>query len=147
MNLNADEKVMIENIFGTVTNQRVVFNEPSGREELSLKDVYSVSFSRKNNRIQAVIFFIFSICILLGLIFFEGGVNVFDKNMIVIQIVAVIIIIVFFLLAIFHFWGYYVININEAGDDRIMIKVKLLKSKKGREFSEAIEEQVYEINY
>ncbi len=142
MILNTDEKIIVANSFGTVTNQRVQFNLITGIKELPVKQVYSASFNKKNNRILIIIYILSAFGILGSLFLLENYIELIKNNF-----VAILLLTSFSVIAMFQFIGYHLIKINEVGDERIIIKVNFSKTKEGREFVDALNDQLLAVTY
>ncbi len=133
------EKIIITNSFGTVTNERIVFNTKYGTEEMGVRDVYSVSFSRTHNAVPAIIYSVLSVAVLVGVYFVESTPDLFEVIPKLVVILGIVVGGGLFLLSMVQFLGRHVLKINEVGDERRMIDVKLSLTKEGRDFAEAIE--------
>ena len=134
------EKIIVANEFGTVSNEKVIVNMSNSREiHIPLKQIYSISFRRKHNIIPAIFYFVLCISLLIGVFIIEGIPELFDSIPKAYVIIAILITSILFLVSMFQYMGHHIIRINEVGDDRKFIKVKLSKTKDGREFSQAIE--------
>ena len=137
------EKIITSNSFGSVSSQRIIFNNNGYFEELSMKQVYSVSMRRKNNIIAAIVYFMLSLIVFLAVFKVESAAALFEYIPRGIIIIAIITFTFLFLVSMFHYIGHHTIRINDVGNDRRKIKVKLWKTKDGREFTEAIKQQLH----
>lgn len=140
--MNNEEKMIITNSFGTVTNKRVQFTTKEYENELPIKNIYSITFPRKHNIIPATIYFILSISLLVSVFVIESTPELFEKIHLWIIILCIIGTGVLFILSMVQYLGHHIIRINDMGEDRILIKVKLSQTKEGRDFMQAIEEHI-----
>jgi len=135
MNMDNDEKILFTNTFGVVSSKRVIINSKNGTEDFPIRQISSISFHRKQNKSLALVYFLFGFLIL--------AITVIQSR---IPGIAIVVVLILFLLCILigiaYYIGNYQIKFSIAGQDRTPIKVEMAKTKEGREFSDAVRQQI-----
>lgn len=131
-----EEKILVSNSLGVVTSKRVTFNLKEGREDISLTQVTSVSYEKRQNILMASLCFLVAVVMLIG---------VFQMPAVPGSVIVVVLIlfILFALLGTAHYIGNYYMRISISGVDRPLMKVEMSKTKEGREIIDAIRAQIF----
>lgn len=138
--LEQDERLHFSNIFGSVTDKRIVLNYKNGSEEIPFGQITSISFQKARNTLMSIFSFLFSILITLYIVTVinsrssEGG---------IIVLIASVLLIVSVLSGIANWMGHHNIVISAGGKDRKPIRVEMSKTREGKDFVNAIKKLVF----
>ncbi len=135
--MESTEKTLYTNTFGTVTDKRVILNYRSGREDIPLGQISSISLQHKRSYIFAIGSFVATIVIL---IFIFGNANQIRGTE---TLILLFIVLIFILSGIANWIGHHDIIIGTAGQNRKPLKVEMAKTKEGRQFVEAIKKAIF----
>lgn len=138
-----EEKIIVANDFGTVSTKRVMLKVSNTEASIPIKQIYSISFRRKHNFSLGILYLFISIAVLIGELYIENSYETEGVSMPkLISVLTLILILLFFIVSMTYFIGHHLIRINEFGDDRKKIKVDLFKTRQGKEYYEAIHQQI-----
>jgi hypothetical protein len=88
--LEQDERLHFSNIFGSVSDKRIVLNHKNGSEEIPKGQITSVSFQKVRNLFMSIFSFLFSIILISYMIVVinsgssEGGIIVLITSVLLI---------------------------------------------------------------
>ncbi len=130
-----NEKIIFSNSFGTVSDKRIIINRKKGSENLILNQISSVSFEYRRNIMLSLIYTATGIAFLIGIL------NMRELSGIVI-FVSFIPIFFYIIIGVSYYIGNHQIKISVAGKYYKPIRVEISKTKEGREFANAIKNQI-----
>ena len=134
--METNEKMLFSNLFGSVTDRRVILNYKKGTEDLPVAQITSVGYQHSRNYIFSIGNFLISI----------GGFVAMLANINEIQGLGVLIILMIIILALLsgiaNWIGHHYIQISAGGMDRKPLKVEMSKTKEGRDFVNAVKKVV-----
>jgi hypothetical protein len=138
--LEQDERLHFSNLFGTVTDKRIVLNYKNGSEEIPKGQITSISFQQERNMFMSIFSFLFSTVLVFYILYVinlgrtEGG---------IIVIVAFVLLIISVLSGIANWMGHHNIVISAGGKDRKPIRVEMSKTSQGKEFVNAVKKLIF----
>jgi hypothetical protein len=138
--LEQDERLHFSNIFGSVSDKRIVLNHKNGSEEIPKGQITSVSFQKVRNLFMSIFSFLFSIILISYMIVVinsgssEGG---------IIVLITSVLLILSVLSGIANWIGHHNIVISAGGNDRKPIRVEMSKTREGNEFVKAVKKLIF----
>ncbi len=133
---DADEIKIFENKLGIVYDSFCIMCLENKKEELSFKEITSITIQRKRNYILAFIYF------LLALIFLNGAVGDWKKGSHLISVSVYILSIIMFLAFLSYLLGNLYIKILKPNKQEIKLKIKQYENKIANEFVVAIQKKL-----
>jgi hypothetical protein len=135
--METEEKLIFTNLFGSVSNKRIILNYKSGTEDIPVGQITSVSFKHKRNYFFAIVGYAFGI-VLLGFMFFN------INNLTGVEVLIIVILYVIALISGLANWiGHHNILVKTTGQNIKALKVEIAKTKEGRKYVEAVKEVVF----
>jgi hypothetical protein len=130
-----NEQEIFRNSFGSVTDKSITITTKGRVESIPIKQVSSVSFDRRRNKIMATCYFL----AVLIVWFFTLKLGTIKLGVVVLISTLSIL---FPLIGIAYFIGNHVIRMNVAGKEIKPIKVEMSKTSEGQAFFQAIRKQI-----
>jgi hypothetical protein len=137
--METTEKIIFSNVFGTVTDKRIILNFKNGSEDLPIGQITSVGFQHIRNNFMT--FFSFS-CAMLGLLGLYMLFTIYHGLGGGETLIILIIVIFAILSGIANWIGHHTIIISSGGMNRKPIKVEMSKTREGKEFVNAIKRMI-----
>jgi len=134
--MEAQEKVLFSNSFGSVTDKRIILNYKSGTEDLPLGQITSVSYQHSRNYFFAIGGFALGLIVLLATL--TNLHNIGSSEVLIVLIFVIIAI----LSGVANWIGHHNILISAGGKDRKPLKAEMSKTRQGREFADAVKRAV-----
>jgi hypothetical protein len=131
--MNSNEKLLICNIFGTVTDKRVIINDKSATQEILIDSIKSVKFKHERNYFLSLSNYLIFI---LGLGDLISNINYFTGLQVLLTVPILIITI---LSGVANWIGHYMIQLNHGDKKFKYIKAEMSKKSEGRDFADAIQ--------
>lgn len=138
--LEQDERLHFSNLFGSVTDKRIVLNHKNGSEEIPIGQITSISFQKARNTFMSIFSFLFSILIIVYMV---AVINSRSSEGSIIVLIASVLLIVSVLSGIANWIGHHNIVISAGGKDRKPIRVEMSKTREGKEIVNAIKKLLF----
>jgi hypothetical protein len=130
--MESTERMLFNNVFGSITDKRVILNHKNGQEDILIKQITSVSFKHERNITFAILGFI---VFLLSL----GSLITYRESLTFLGIIVFTTFTIMGLLSSISNWlGHHNIVISVSGNERKPLKVEMSKTKEGKDFIIAI---------
>lgn len=129
--MNTAEKVIYSNVFGTVTDQRIILNYAFGTEDIPVAQIHSVTFRHKRNYAIALISFSAGILLVPAIVWYmqySGGSK---------AILLIVISVLGILSGIANWIGHHNVEIRTGERKRRTLKVEIYQREDGRQFADA----------
>jgi hypothetical protein len=129
--MDTAEKIIYSNVFGTVTDQRIILNHSSGTEDIPVAQISSVSFRRRRNYIIAAFSFLTGLLLIPAIVLYvqyTGGSNAF---------LLVVSSLLGILSGIANWIGHHDVVIRTEERKRKTLKVEMSQREDGRQFVDA----------
>lgn len=133
--MSENEIIAISNIFGVVTDKRVIIYNPRGVEDIPVKKISSIIFEQKKNKLFGVMSTVVA-ALLLGIITFFSNIPGY------VVAIWVLLVSVCLLGGVIFFVGDFQIRIKVEGKGEKKIKVKFARFRQGSEYANAIRKQL-----
>ena len=135
--METEEKLVFTNLFGSVSNKRIILNYKSGTEDIPVGQITSVGFKHKRNYFFAIVGCAFGI-VLLGFMLFN------INNLTGVEVLLIVILSVIALISGLANWiGHHNILVKTTGQNIKALKVEIAKTKEGRKYVEAVKKAVF----
>ena len=134
--MEANEKILFSNTFGSVTDKRVILNYKSGTEDIPVGQVTSISYKHDRNYFFSIGGFVVGVgglIVMIGSLRHLGGAEV---------LIILLVAIVGLLSGIANWIGHHNIVISAGGKDRKPLRAEMSKTREGREFMDAVKKAV-----
>lgn len=126
--MDSSEKVVYTNVFGTVTNKRIVLKYKSGSEDILISQISSISLQHKRNYFSAITSLVLGLIIISYMLLMINSLGGLE----------IIFILLFcgvaFLSSLANWVGHHNIIISTSGQNRKPLKVEMAKTKEGLQF-------------
>ena len=132
----SEEKMIFNNVFGSVTDKRIIINYKDGAEDIPLAQISSVSFKHERSYFFSFGGFIAAIVVLFIML---SLINDMPGGMVLFM---VLVIIIGILSGIANWIGHHNIIISSNGNNRKSVKVEIAKTREGRQFTDAVKKQI-----
>lgn len=133
--MGESERIAISNIFGIVTDKRVIVYNRSSVEDIPVNKITSVIFEQKKNKLFGMMSGLVGV-LLLGILMFFSNIPGY------VVAIWVVIISICLLGGVVFLVGDFQIKIRVEGKGKKIIKVKFTKFKEGSEYANAIRKQL-----
>jgi hypothetical protein len=138
--LEQDERLHFSNLFGTVTDKRIILNYKNGSEEIPKGQITSISFQQERNLFISIFSFLISILLIS---FMAVVINSGSSEGGIIVLIASFLLILCVLSGIANWIGHHNIVVSAGGKDRKPIRVEMSKTREGKEFVNAIKKLIF----
>lgn len=138
--LEQDERLHFSNLFGTVTDKRIILNYKNGSEEIPKGQITSISFQQERNMFISIFSFLISILLIS---FMAVVINSGSSEGGIIVLIASFLLILCVLSGIANWIGHHNIVVSAGGKDRKPIRVEMSKTREGKEFVNAIKRLIF----
>lgn len=134
------ERLHFSNLFGTVTDKRIILNYKNGSEEIPKGQITSISFQQERNMFISIFSFLISILLIS---FMAVVINSGSSEGGIIVLIASFLLILCVLSGIANWIGHHNIVVSAGGKDRKPIRVEMSKTREGKEFVNAIKRLIF----